>query len=160
MTNKLAIFDIDGVLADDRHRVHYALDKQWYAYFDEKRMAADDVWPQGREYVRVAEELGYVIAYMTGRRQDRRDVTEGWLDYHGFPMGRVIMRTTSDTMPLANFKLKRMNLLAETTSYDDMVLFDDDPEVIRVVGEVFGGRSVMWCTWHKKEKALIKAATA
>lgn len=157
---KLAVFDIDGVLADDRHRVEFALKREWYKYFEPRRVAADGVWIQGKHMVENAELLGYDVAYMTGRRQDLRQVTEDWMDVNGFPIGRLIMRSYTEIMPLANFKVGKMGKLINLPQYEEVVLFDDDPEVIRAVRDAHGEETGIHCTWHIKEKALVKSATA
>lgn len=161
---KLALFDIDGVLADDRHRVHHALARHWFKYFDRSLVAADSAWPEGVAAVRDFEEQGWTIGYLTGRREDLRDVTTKWLKRHGFPVGPLLMRPfTGSGIPLALFKLDRIEKLYSADALrpdDQIILLDDDPEVIRVVGEKFGAGSVVHCTWHIKEKALIKTATA
>lgn len=157
---KIAFFDIDGVLANDTHRVPFALERNWIEYFDAKRMAADDVWPQGQERVLDAALSGYTIAYLTGRRQDRRVVTEDWLDSFGFPAGRLVMRSFQDTMPLANFKERYIAKQVASGNYTDVVLFDDDPEVVRFVQEQVGFSAAIHCTWHIKKKAMVKLATA
>ena len=154
----LALFDIDGVLANDSHRVKYALDRQWFKYFDKKLMAADKLWPQGRALVDRYAAEGWVIAYLTGRREDRRQVTEDWLDDNGLPCGRLVMRSFSDSMPLANFKERYIRNVVARENYTDVVLFDDDPEVIRFVQEQVGPAHAIHCTWHVKEKPLVKLA--
>lgn len=156
---KLAFFDIDGVLANDTHRVKFALKRQWFSYFDTERMAADKVWQQGTQAVEDAIKSGWTIAYLTGRREDRRTVTEDWLDEHGFPPGRLVMRRFSQTMPLANFKEEYLRKVVSTGNFSDVLLFDDDPEVIRLVQEQLGEAHAIHCTWHKKKKAMVKVAT-
>ena len=156
---KLALFDIDGVLANDQHRVQHALDRKWPAYFDPKAMAADPVWEQGRSAVEDARAKGYTIGYMTGRRDDRRTLTEDWLAENRFPFGRVIMREFGEHEPLANLKTKKIQKLVSQNQFSHVVLFDDDPEVIRLVHEQVGVDNAVHCTWHVKEKALVKMAT-
>ena len=158
--SKLALFDIDGVLADDRHRVEHAIARQWFKYFDKDAMAADAVWLQGRRMVQNAQMLGWDSAYMTGRREDRREITENWLDDNGFPIGRVIMRQWSQTMPLANLKTAKVGKIIDLDRFNAIRLYDDDPEVIKLVQETHGDEFAYHCTWHTKEKSLIKKATA
>lgn len=160
---KLALLDIDGVLADDSHRVHYALDKQWKDYFEPFTVLGDTAFPIAKTFVRLLQEEGYDIAYLTGRRGDLRQITETWLDINAFPVGRLIMRPFPEPpqkIVLANFKRDIISdLLRTLPQYDDVVLFDDDPEVIRFVGEQLGAEHVMLCDWHVKEKALVKLAS-
>lgn len=157
---KLALLDIDGVLANDSARLHHALARDYSAYFAKAAMSADVMHTEGLALAEKLQAEGWTVAYLTGRREDRRVVTEDWLDQHGFPMGRLTMRTPEQGMPLANFKQEYMLKLLVTANYTDVVLFDDDPEVIRFVQETLGAVHGVHCTWQIKEKALIKLAKA
>ena len=162
---KLALLDIDGVLANDTHRVDHAINRRWVSYFDPKTVAADTVWEQGKDLAQRLVEEGWVVAYLTGRRAVLRLTTESWLDGHGFPIGRLIMRETawqSDTQnkPLAVFKVETMKNLLVRPDIEELVLFDDDPEVIRHVQDEIGFIYAVGCYWNTKPKALIKKATA
>lgn len=157
---KLALLDIDGVLANDTHRVHFALEREWAKYFDPERVAQDAVWQQGLDIARQLKDEGFVVGFLTGRREDLREVTEDWLLDNNFPFGRVTMRRADQKMPLANFKVEYMKKILASGHFDSVVLYEDDPEVIRLVHEVLGEQSGIHCTWHIKQKALVKAATA
>ena len=63
----MAVFDIDGVLADVRHRLHHVASrpKDWDAFFG---AAADDPpLTEGLGAVATADRAGHVIVYLTGR---------------------------------------------------------------------------------------------
>lgn len=162
---KLALLDIDGVLANDTHRVDHALNLRWNSYFDPRAVGADDVWPQGKSLAHALEMDGWTIAYLTGRRSDLRQVTEDWLDLFAFPMGRLIMRpnswsSTEKKLPLADFKLKEIRaLFFAREDIDQLTLWDDDPEVVRVITDELGSDYVRHCTWHIKQKAIVTKAT-
>lgn len=157
---KLALLDIDGVLADDRHRVRYAVERLWYLYFDSERMAADAIWPQGKRLYQRLVRSGWEIGYLTGRREDRRNITTLWLRAAGYDASRApSMRAVGDRTPLANLKVERLRHLIDSGDYRKVVLFDDDPEVIRLVHERLGTEYAVHCTWHIKEKALVRTAT-
>lgn len=157
----LRLIDIDGVLADDRHREQFSINKQYFQYFDKVRMANDSVWPQGKALV---EELladpNNDVAYLTGRREDRRQVTEDWLDLHGFPVRRLVMRSFAQNAPLALFKRDYIQERMTSGIWDLVVLYDDDPEVIRVVQTDIGPESGIHCTWHIKPQKMVKLARA
>jgi hypothetical protein len=162
---RLALLDIDGLVANDSHRVDHAVNRRWSQYFDPKTVAQDTVWPQGRQLAQRLLAEGWTIAYLTGRRAVLRTTTESWLDQHGFPIGRLIMREASwqsdfQNKPLAVFKVETIRALLQREDIESLVLYDDDPEVVRHVQDEVGSPYAVGCYWNIKPKALIKKATA
>ena len=123
----LAILDIDGVLADVRHRLGFVQSrpKDWEGFF----AAAPDDTPLPRGLERAAElaDLGDVV-YLTGRPERCRGDTERWLMAHGFPQARVVMRPDRDRRPARLFKLEQVRRLAGAGVVD--VVVDDDLLVV------------------------------
>ncbi len=123
----LAVLDIDGVLADVRHRLRFVQSrpKDWDAFF----AAAPDDTPLPRGLLRATElaERG-AVTYLTGRPERCRADTETWLHAHGFPKARVVMRPDHDRRPARQFKLEQVGLLAAATTVD--LIVDDDPLVV------------------------------
>lgn len=162
---RLALLDIDGVLANDTHRVDHAINRRWISYFDPKAVSQDGVWEQGRALAQLLVEQGWTVAYLTGRRAILRGTTEAWLDRNGFPIGRLIMREAAwqsdrQNKPLAQFKVETMRTLLLREDIEELVLYDDDPEVVRHVQDEVGFSYAVGCYWNVKPKALIKKATA
>lgn len=153
----LALVDIDGVLANDDHRVEFALAKEWAEYFNEDRMAADPVLPQGRMLVENLIADGWDVEYLTGRREDRRETTRSWLDAEHF-QHPLNMRPAGMKKVLAVFKAEYLAKLLADNPGRRVVLFDDDPEVIRYTREAVGAGYAVHCTWHTKKVALVRAA--
>lgn len=158
MHNRVAFFDIDGVLADDSHRVEHALAKRWDSYFLLSAVAADTVWPQGRQALEQAQAEGWEIAYLTGRREDLRATTANWLLLNHFPAGILHMRPCGVKKPLANLKADILTSIHAVSEKTQLVLYDDDPEVIRLVRSLLGVHSAVHCTWHIKQQALVRTA--
>lgn len=96
----LAVFDLDGTLADSGHRQHFleGARRDWTGFF---AAAVDD--PPLDEGVRLvlssAEECE--IRYLTGRPERCRRDTVAWLEEQGLPEGRVYMRRNDDRRPPA-----------------------------------------------------------
>lgn len=155
----VALLDLDGVLADDRHRAEYALNKQWDEYFREDRMYADTVWPEGRALYERSIADGKAVQFLTGRREDTRGVTQRWLDDQGFH-GSLNMRPLGVKVPLSQLKSEFICNLLRDRTVTSVVLFDDDPEVIRVVTAQCGEGYAQHCTWYQKPKAMVREATA
>ncbi len=153
-STRLALFDLDGVVCDDRHRVEFALNRDWCEYFG--RIGDDRPWPQGRELFDNAHILDFDIAYLTGRREDLRPGTRAWLRQHRFNHRLpLLMRQHEDRRPLAEVKA---GVVAEALRhYAEVIMYDDDPHVIELVSQVPGARA-RHCTWHIKPERLVKRA--
>jgi uncharacterized HAD superfamily protein len=101
----LVILDIDGVLADVRHRLHYlaARPKNWEGFFAAAKN--DRVLEIGAEFAKRAAAT-HEIVYLTGRPERLRAATQAWLDQQLLPTGRLRRESTVE------------------------LLVDDDPSVI------------------------------
>lgn len=158
MSKTLVLFDIDGTIADDSHRIHFALNKEWVQYFDPTLVALDSVIAEGHAYVELALQNGLDVGYLTGRRDTLYDTTAQWLARNGFPAGVLLgMRRMEQKKRLAEFKLDAIGyLLADfSNDYDSVILYEDDPEVVRVINEVFPNTARL-VPWANKPEALIK----
>jgi phosphoglycolate phosphatase-like HAD superfamily hydrolase len=120
----LAVFDVDGVVADVRHRLHHLDGMSWSAFF---RSAGRD--PLLDEGARLVAELAqqHEIVWLTGRPEWLRDVTLDWFDAHGLPSDELHMRGNHDHRPARIFKLSVLHKLAPRGI---AALIDDDPEVV------------------------------
>jgi hypothetical protein len=124
----LAVFDIDGVVADVRHRLHF-LDrrpKDWARFF-----AAADRDPALAQGVELALEYAqtHVLVWLTGRPEYLRPVTVAWLARHGLPADLLFMRPAGDHRPARRYKADQLRSVGRESTVDIMV--DDDPEVVR-----------------------------
>jgi len=126
----LAVVDIDGVVADVRHRLHFIENgrRDWGAFHS--AAGTDPVLPEGRE---LAELLSaeHDIVWLSGRPEWLRPLTEAWLAEHGLPAGQVLLRGNYDHRPAATFKLGVVHALAER----DVVaaVIDDDDFVVEAL---------------------------
>jgi hypothetical protein len=123
----LATIDLDGVVADTRHRLHHlqARPKNWDAFFDEARQ--DAVLPEGLGVARTLAGQAEIV-YLTGRPERCRADTEQWLREHDLPPGRVLMRRAGDRRPAALVKVAVWRRLSRTHRL--VMAVDDDPKVI------------------------------
>jgi hypothetical protein len=123
----IAAIDIDGVVADVRHRLHHLerRPKNWKAFFS----AADDDEPH-REGLAVVAKLAedHDIVFLTGRPINLEGATRAWLARHGLGAHDVIMRPAGDRRPAA--QIKPMLLREYAKDRDVGVVVDDDPDVI------------------------------
>jgi hypothetical protein len=129
----LAVVDIDGVVADVRHRLHLLerQPKQWEKFF---ALADDD--PPLAEGVRLVTELaaGHDIVWLTGRPERTRRATVRWLAEHGLPPGtQLLMRSDRDYRPARQTKREELRRLQRRRQI--AVIVDDDPEVTATLAE-------------------------
>jgi len=151
-----AVIDIDGVLADVRHRLHHleSRPKDWESFF-----AAAPTDPLLVEGLEVALDLAgeHEIVYLTGRPEHCRGDTQLWLSKFGFPAGRLIMRRNSDHRPARMTKVEELNRLQQQRPVS--LLVDDDERV--VAAATAAGYTVRHATWmhgaRHDQQALFEA---
>lgn len=148
----LAVIDLDGVVADVRHRLRHVRDrpKDWDAFF---AAAPDDpVLVEGRAVVeRLAQD--HDLLYLTGRPDRYRDDTLAWLRRHDLPVATVRMRPEGDRRPARQVKLAVLRQVARDR--DVAVLVDDDPAVCEAAERA--GFTVFRATWMTEEPTLFEA---
>ncbi len=146
------VFDIDGVVADVRHRVHFVEQRpqDWGRFF---AAAADDpLSPDGAEWAHKAA-AEHRLVWLTGRPQWLRSVTADWLDRYQLPAGPLIMRGNGDYRPAREYKVAELRKLAAA---EDIVVFvDDDPLVVRAAADA--GFTASLATWLPRGSALAEA---
>lgn len=152
MTRPLAVFDVDGVLADVRHRLHFVAGrpKDWDGFFS---AAVDDPpLPQG---VALAQESAKdcEVVYVTGRPERCRRDTLDWFTRHGLPEGRLSMRRPRDFRPARIAKLDLLDRLAADRTV--AVVVDDDVQVCDAYEAA--GYPVLRATWMGEEPVLREA---
>jgi len=139
------VLDIDGVLADVRHRLHH-LDrkpKDWVGFFG--HMKDDGLLAEGAALAQQFFGEGHRIFYVTGRPTEYSEVTKAWLDFHRLPPGELIMRRRGDYRPAAKVKTELVNDLAKT--YTIVAIVDDDPAVVAAMRS--HALPVRQATWHE-----------
>jgi hypothetical protein len=142
-----AVIDIDGVIADVRHRLHHvrAAPKDWDAFFAAAR--DDAVLADGLARSRELAERCDLV-YLTGRPERCRSDTSEWLDQHGFPAGDLVMRPDRDRRPARLFKVDQLRRLARTQ--DVHVVVDDDAVVVDALRSA--GFAVEHATWMAESR--------
>jgi hypothetical protein len=122
----VAVLDIDGVVADVRHRLHH-LDrrpKDWSGFFT---AAADDT--PLVEGVALATDLArsHDVVWLTGRPEWLRTTTSRWLRACGLPDGELFLRGNGDRRPARLYKLGVLRGLAHLHI---AAFIDDDSDVV------------------------------
>lgn len=123
----MIVVDIDGVLADARHREHHLRQSRpdWDAFF---AACADDAPIEaGRQGLAAAMAAG-PVTLLTGRPERLRNTTREWLAGHGFPELPLVMRPDSDRRRADAFKREALTGLGGPGEITLVV--DDDPDVV------------------------------
>lgn len=122
----LAVFDLDGTLADVRHRVHFLRRRppDWDRFF--AAASADPPLAEGLALAREHAETSD-LAYVTGRPERCRRDTEQWLARHDLPTRRLLMRPAGDRRPA---RIAKPELLLRLAGQREVaVVVDDDEQV-------------------------------
>jgi phosphoglycolate phosphatase-like HAD superfamily hydrolase len=146
----LAVFDVDGVVADVRHRLHHLeRGRSWHRFFD---AASDDpLLPEGARLVADLRR-SHDIVWLTGRPEWLRSVTERWFAEHGLPTDELHMRPDGDYRPAAAYKLSVLRNLAPRVV---QAFVDDDDEVVRAA--VAAGFPAVLADWVPRGRILRRA---
>jgi phosphoglycolate phosphatase-like HAD superfamily hydrolase len=146
----LAVFDIDGVVADVRHRLHHLEGpRSWPAFFD--AAGADPLLPEGARLVAdLARE--HEIVWLTGRPAWLRDTTADWLARHGLPGTELHLRPGRDHRPARLYKVEVLRRLAPRRI---AAFVDDDSDVVDAA--VAAGFPAALADWVPRDATLRDA---
>jgi hypothetical protein len=149
----VAVIDLDGVVADVRHRLHFleSTPKDWDNFF--AGIPDDPVLAEGRA---VVERLSadHEIVYLTGRPQSTRVDTEAWLERSGLPQARLIMRRAGDRRPARIAKPELLRSYASSGRTIGVVV-DDDLQVCEALER--DGWPVLCADWMGRAETLEQA---
>jgi phosphoglycolate phosphatase-like HAD superfamily hydrolase len=148
----LAVFDLDGTLADTAHRQRFLERKprDWDGFF--AAAPQDPPLAQGVALALRSAE-GCEVVYLTGRPERCRRDTVEWLAAQGLPEGRIWMRRNDDRRPARRTKLEVLRRLARDREFH--VLVDDDELVCDEAERV--GLRVVRARWSTASEALKDA---
>ena len=140
------VFDIDGTLADNSHRIHYiAGDKRknqenWDAFYDPQRVLKDKPIEKAQMFMRKVLALKHEPYFLTGRPEALRLTTLQWLS-ENFQLNladdRLLMRTNGNYTPAKDYKREQITALRSQTSMHNScyMFFDDDTRNFEMYSE-------------------------
>ncbi|MFI6348530.1 hypothetical protein [Streptomyces sp. NPDC050560] len=148
----LALFDLDGTLADTAHRRRFLerRPRDWRGFFD--AAPADPALPRGVALLR-ERAADHEIGYLTGRPERCRADTVAWLARQGLPEGTVWMRRDDDRRPARTTKLEALRRIGRRRTVG--VLVDDDALVCEAARRA--GFTVVHADWSAPSGALRDA---
>ena len=130
----LVVFDIDGTLADNHHRIDYVrtTPKDWAKY---DAGIHDDavIGPVAAMFNMLVEE-GHTVVFATGRNErSREDTTQGLADHNLRGGQKLYMRAANDFRHDDIVKPEMLDqIIADYGKKPDM-WFDDRPRVVRAI---------------------------
>jgi hypothetical protein len=127
----LIIFDIDGVVADNNHRLHHIKQKpkNWKAF--NEGLPNDTLIESSKTVYDALVRSPYnTIVFVTGRSEDERKDTETWLAQSGFDRhDGLFMRRARDYRPAPEVKREILRKLEELYGKKPDMVFEDSPRV-------------------------------
>ena len=121
----LVIVDIDGVIADARHRQHY-LDNDGWRDWDSFLAAAsgDGVIAEEVDHLKTFDD-DHTIALVTARPAWVGGITVNWLEDNEIPWHMLVMRSNHDYRKAFNMKLDSVELI-KGLGFDPVLAIDDN----------------------------------
>jgi phosphoglycolate phosphatase-like HAD superfamily hydrolase len=126
------VFDLDGTLADARHRLHLIRQDppDWPAFFDAARHD-----PPFAPVLWLNQIVGRVIpvVIMTGRPASNRPLSTDWLHRHRASWHLMLMRADEDRRQDGIMKVEMVESLRFSYGLNPIMVIDDRPSVLRAL---------------------------
>jgi uncharacterized HAD superfamily protein len=123
------IFDLDGTIANNEHRLHLIKDENWEQYFE--LSSKDTPYEYIVELMDVLHDVCQGLFICTSRDESQRLITEDWLDQHEVRYDHLMMAQIGDTRSHAEIK-KGMVDFIRADGYEILLAVDDRPSVIKM----------------------------
>jgi hypothetical protein len=135
MSRKLWIFDIDGTLANNEHRIAHlkGQTKDWKKFFADQ--SKDEPYEAVVYMLEVLVAKGDRCIIITGRDEEHRAESMKWLDEHygwrKFPSSDLLMRPRGEKEDDDTLKLKILNdWMQDNPGFEVAGIFEDRHRVI------------------------------
>lgn len=129
---RAVIFDIDGTLADCRHRQHHVTNgkKDWPSFYS--KLGEDTIIAETAQLFDTLQAAGSFIILCSGRPEDYRGATVSWLLDNGLhDWDGLYMRPSGDFRPDHIVKSQLLDgIIAD--GYEPWLVIDDRPSVVKM----------------------------
>ena len=151
----VAGIDIDGVIADPAHRLHFIerRPRDWRNFF--AHAYADPPLVAGIAVVNDLIRRGITPAFVSGRPDYLRRTTVKWLREQDLPADVLYLRARGDFRPAPDLKLEIYTRLAQ--EFEITQIIDDDERVVARLRDC--GFEVSHADWFKPDERDAKALT-
>lgn len=150
--SKLALWDMDGTLSDDRHRRVLYVEGEYTEYWKVENILADELFPEAKAEVARLEADGWNIGILTARTEElNRSSTEFWLQKNNIHANPIILRPREFRyMRGPEFKSKVVEGIVHSGNFEQVVLYENDLEVVKAVQKLVGPEKAIHCTWEEE----------
>ena len=123
--------DVDGTIADLKHRRQYVATKpkNWPAF--ERTMHLDPPIQHVIDWAMTLKKAGWTVVIMTGRGAQNKQITEDWLKEHGVEYDAIYTRALKDYRKDSIVKAELMDQAVED-GYTPTMVFDDRNQVVEM----------------------------
>lgn len=142
----IAFFDVDGVLADCKHRLRFNDEKDYDSFYSDENILLDSRIDAGINLLENFNSLGYKIVLITNRRESCREATMEWLRRYFYiyvDSEDLYLRPDDDHRKSWEVKRDLVNKAIdhnkETFEYGMNYFVDDYPANCKMVEESFKG---------------------
>lgn len=138
MSTPYIVVDLDGTLADNRHRAHLAEAKKWdefHALMGEDAVFEDvlnTIWCIFGDIDNDYATFDYAVSvvFLTARDEKYRELTEAWLGKVGVPAHTLVMRDRPHHEESAgDFKLRALKGLEEAYGCKPLFCLEDQMNI-------------------------------
>lgn len=128
------VFDIDGVLACNAHRIHHIFEEapDWETY--NQKVLLDPELPLVH-LARYLHMVGTNVVLLTNRNAGLRENTEQWLREHGVSHDILIMRG-DEGFQFSYEDFKRQTMLYISQNFIIHAIFEDHPRLVQEFEEM------------------------
>ena len=164
---KAIVTDIDGTISDVSRRLNQAMKvatfksgKFWDAFFQSEWVKLDRAIGYSQVVLNSYKDAGYIIIYLSGRRDTLLRATRDWLKRWGYPSGSIYLRPKG--VRTKTFKRETIQMLQKR--YDVEVAIDNEMGMVEMfreegVPEVIHVKTGSATSWKEILRGLHLAVT-
>jgi uncharacterized HAD superfamily protein len=120
---KAIVCDIDGTICSQEERKKYSIEKDgktnWDKYFSEELLIKDKLNKRLNDRLKKYKKRGYVIIFLTGRRENLRRITISWFLKNDVFADFLIMREQiGEYDNVEDYKTKKLNQIKQDFEVD------------------------------------------
>mgnify|MGYP002529018731 CR=1 FL=1 len=137
------IFGLDGVLANNKHRLHH-IEKDppdWRAFYGQDAVEEDGGFSPMIQLCQQLSESNTIII-LTERPIAVSEVTRRWLKWHGLSREVVFTRQDRSYDLVADYKIEEMKRI-KREGWKPWLVIDCDPEVVRKARSAAGAQGLL-----------------